>query len=478
MPTTQFSAGFQQLGEQFYSQVSASPLPDVVLAAWNGDLAATLGLPAEPDTNLLAILAGNQAPASPASIATVYSGHQFGVWAGQLGDGRALLLGELKGQEIQLKGAGPTPYSRRGDGRAVLRSSIREYLCSEAMHGLGIPTTRALALLASPQPIWRETRETAAVVTRVAPSFLRFGHFEHFFYQNDHASLRLLADFAIKHYFPASLGADNPYQAMLEEVIARSASLIADWQAVGFCHGVMNSDNMSLLGLTLDYGPFGFLDGFDAGHICNHSDHAGRYAYGEQPEIGLWNLHCLAQALLPLLNRDAAIGALKRYQPLFEEALTERFSAKLGLRQSQADDWQLLTRLFDLLQAGRTDWTIFWRKLSDFDSSPGALNEAVRDLFTDRAAFDGWSWDYKARLAQEGSVDAERQAAMRRVNPKYILRNHLAENAIRAANGGDFNEIGRLQALLAQPYDEQPGFDSYAGLPPDWANDLSVSCSS
>jgi len=478
MSATVFSAGFQQLGDTFYSEVAASPLPEPQLAAWNAELAASLALPAEPDEALLATLAGNQPPVGAQSIATVYSGHQFGVWAGQLGDGRALLLGELQGQEIQLKGAGLTPYSRMGDGRAVLRSSIREYLCSEAMHGLGIPTTRALALVASPEPVWRETRETAAVVTRVAPSFLRFGHFEHFFYGGNEAALRQLADYAVQRYFPDCLTAANPYQAMLEQVIARTAELIADWQAVGFCHGVMNSDNMSLLGLTLDYGPYGFLDGFDGGHICNHSDHAGRYAYGEQPEIGLWNLHCLAQALLPLLDREAAIAGLKRYQPLFEEALGERFAAKLGLRARQESDWPLLSRLFELMQASRTDWTIFWRRLSHFDSSPGALNEPIRDLFLDRTAFDGWAWDYKARLAQEGSTDAERHTEMRQVNPKYVLRNHLAETAIRAAQAGDYSEIARLQALLTRPFDEQPENEHYAALPPDWANDLSVSCSS
>ncbi|QNM96046.1 protein adenylyltransferase SelO [Chitinimonas koreensis] len=479
-PDLPFAAGLHALGPAFYSQVAPTPLAEPRLAAWNGELAVALGLPATLDAaaGLTALLAGNASPGAPASIATVYSGHQFGAWAGQLGDGRALLLGELAGQEIQLKGAGETPYSRMGDGRAVLRSSIREYLCSEAMHGLGIPTTRALALVASPEPVWRETLETAAVVTRVAPSFLRFGHFEHFFYKGEHESLKQLADYALARYYPACLEAANPYQAMLEAVIARTAELIAGWQAVGFCHGVMNSDNMSLLGLTLDYGPFGFLDGFDAGHICNHSDPGGRYSYANQPEIGLWNLHCLAQALLPLLDRDAAVAALKRYQPQFEEALTARFGAKLGLTTQEDEDWRLLTRLFDLLQAGRTDWTIFWRKLGDFDSAPAAINAPVRDLLVDRAAFDGWAADYRARLAREGSVDAVRQAAMRAVNPKYVLRNHLAEAAIRAAKTGDFGEIDRLRTLLARPFDEQPEHEAYAGLPPDWAQDLSVSCSS
>ncbi|GLR15265.1 UPF0061 protein [Chitinimonas prasina] len=481
MPTiTLDQAGFRGLGPDFYSEVTATPLPQPRLAAYNASLAAELGLPAHagdwPDA--AAMLAGNLPAADSAAMATVYSGHQFGVWAGQLGDGRALLLGEAGGQEVQLKGAGLTPYSRMGDGRAVLRSSIREYLCSEAMHGLGIPTTRALALVASPETVWRETPETAAVVTRVAPSFLRFGHFEHFFYRDQQPQLSQLVDYAVRRYFPHCSEAARPAQAMLEEVIRRTAALIADWQAVGFCHGVMNSDNMSLLGLTIDYGPFGFLDGFDAGHICNHSDHSGRYAYGAQPEIGLWNLHCLAQALLPLLDRDEAIAALKQYQPLFETELTHRFSRKLGLATQEDDDWSLLVRLFDLMQASRSDWTLFWRQLSRFDSSPDALNPAVRDMVLDREAFDGWAQDYKTRLAREASVDAARHTAMLATNPKYVLRNHLAEQAIRQAQAGDDSEITRLQQLLAQPFDEQPAFEAYASLPPDWAKQLSVSCSS
>ncbi len=314
---------FADLGPTFSTEVEGTPMVAPKVAIWNQPLADVLGLHAEfaDAASTAGILSGNRKPRSTRSVATVYSGHQFGVWAGQLGDGRALLVGELGNHEIQLKGAGRTPYSRGADGRAVLRSSIREYLCSEAMYGLGIPTTRALALVVSPEPVWRETLETAAVVTRVAPSFLRFGHFEHFFHGNQHDALKQLADHAVDAHFPELRDAANPYQAMLDEVVTRTARLIAQWQTVGFCHGVMNTDNMSLLGLTIDYGPFGFLDGFDAGHICNHSDHSGRYSYANQPEIGLFNLHCLAQALLPLLDREEAIAALKRYQAIFEEAL-------------------------------------------------------------------------------------------------------------------------------------------------------------
>lgn len=475
-----FSQPIADLGAEFFSRVPPTSLPAPRLAVWNSALAQSLGLPAalaeHPDS--AEVLVGNRLPASVDPIATVYAGHQFGQFAGQLGDGRAILLGELNGQEIQLKGAGETPYSRMGDGRAVLRSTIREYLCSEAMHGLGIPTTRALAITVSPQTVWRETAETAAVLTRVAPSHLRFGHFENFFWRDRVDSLQRLADYSVRRYYPECQGADNPYQAMLEAVIKRTASLIAQWQGVGFCHGVMNSDNMSLLGLTIDYGPYGFLDGYDYGHICNHSDDRGRYAYGRQPEVGLFNLHCLAQALLPLLDRDQAVAALQSYQGLFDTAHEAIFRAKLGLATVEEGDWDKLVALMALMQTGRTDWTIFWRRLCDFDSSEAAMNTPLRDMVVDREGFDVWAADYKARLRREGSVDAIRRVAMQGVNPHYVLRNHLAENAIRLANSGDFSEVQRLQSVLAQPYVEQAGAEQYAAFPPDWASALSVSCSS
>ena len=311
---------FATLGNAFYTLVNAAPLREVQWVARSDALAHTLGLPDDwwQSNTCLQALAGNEVLPGSQPLASVYSGHQFGVWAGQLGDGRALWLGEidtpLGPQEVQLKGAGLTPYSRMGDGRAVLRSSIREFLCSEAMHGLGIPTTRALAIVASPDKVLREELETAAVVTRVAPSFLRFGHFEHFAALGRQAELKQLADFAIRHYFPDLLNiTEGPerYLAMLEQVVLRTASLLAHWQSVGFCHGVMNTDNMSLLGLTIDYGPFQFLDGFDPAHICNHSDHQGRYAFARQPQVAFWNLYCLGQALMPLIQvQDASVDVL------------------------------------------------------------------------------------------------------------------------------------------------------------------------
>lgn len=481
------AARFFALPARFYSLVRPTPLPEPQLLLWNAELATALNLDADPTAHdaLAEYLAGNRLPANSQPLATVYCGHQFGVYVRQLGDGRAILIAETPDrdgviQEIQLKGAGPTPYSRHADGRAVLRSSIREYLCSEAMFGLGIPTTRALSLVGSPQPVWRESVETAAVVARTAPTFVRFGHFEFYSHHDDHEGLRALAVWTIVNHYPECKEANNPYQALLEAVITRTASLMAQWQAVGFCHGVMNTDNMSILGLTIDYGPFGFLDGYDAGHICNHSDTAGRYAYNQQPQIGLWNLQALAQALLPLLDsKEEAIAALHQFQPQFEAAFAEQFRRKLGYADWQEADWEPLTHLFNLLQAGRTDWTVFWRALSDHApfAESGSVPAQLRDQVLDRKGFDAWFAQWQSRA--DRSDPAALRDRMRAANPKYILRNHLAEQAIRKARDeGDLSELQRLAECLRHPFDEQPQFDDYAGLPPNWANDLSVSCSS
>ena len=449
----------------------------------------------------LLTLSGQRIVGGATPLASVYSGHQFGVWAGQLGDGRALLLGELDTPagdvlEVQLKGCGMTPYSRSADGRAVLRSSVREFLCSEAMHALGIPTTRALALIGSPLPVRRETVETAAVVTRVAPSFLRFGHFEHFAHHdhNDgHAHLRRLMDHVIARHYPECADAKVPALALLDAVSRRTATLMADWQAVGFCHGVMNTDNMSILGLTIDYGPFGFLDAFDPLHVCNHTDTQGRYAFGRQPSVAYWNLHALAQALLPLTGGgdggggggggdvDAAKAALEPFKEVFSNAIQARLRAKLGLATAQADDAALIDDLLRLWAAQRNDTTRSWRALAQFDSAKGADNRVLRDQQLDLAAFDAWGQRYAQRLRAEASIDAERALRMDRVNPKFVLRNHLAETAIRQAQAGDFGEVQRLLKVLSAPFDEQPErpeLEAYAAAPPDWAQHLEVSCSS
>ncbi len=482
---------FEQLGDAFFTRLHPTPLPNPYWVGHSHAVAQLLELPNGWHQSTLGLQAfsGNALLPGASPLASVYSGHQFGHWAGQLGDGRALLLGErgtTHGHwEVQLKGAGLTPYSRMGDGRAVLRSSIREFLASEAMHALGIPTTRALCITGSNAPVRREVVETAAVVTRVAPSFIRFGHFEHYAHSGQHDALRQLADFVIEHYYPGCLhpapGLSNRYAALLAAVTERTAELLAQWQAVGFCHGVMNTDNMSILGLTIDYGPFQFMDAFNPGHICNHSDHGGRYAYARQPNVAYWNLFCLGQALLPLIGTpEQAMAALEPYKTMFPAALQRRMNAKLGLAEARTNDTDLLETLLRLLAADQVDYTIFWRRLSQA-AVDGNL-QPVRDLFLQRDAFDAWSLNWLDRLrADPGFQPQHPEAAglrMLQVNPHVVLRNHLGEIAIQHAQQGNFASLQRLQTALEAPYTALPGHDDLADFPPDWAANISISCSS
>ncbi|HEY9098003.1 MAG TPA: YdiU family protein [Thiobacillus sp.] len=480
-----FDNGFARLSESYYSRVCPTPVPNPYLVCHSPEVLKLLDLDESEITRpeMIATLAGNQLLPGMDALAALYAGHQFGHFVPQLGDGRAILLGEVKnaageGWEIQLKGAGRTPYSRGGDGRAVLRSSIREYLCSEAMHALGIPTTRALAIIGSDQPVYREDEETAALVTRLAPSFVRFGSFEVFYYRDQIEPIRELADYVIARYYPELATRDEPYAELLREVARRTAELMAQWQAVGFSHGVMNTDNMSILGLTLDYGPFGFLDAFDPGYICNHSDTGGRYAFDQQPDVAAWNLTKLAQTFVPLLSVETASAAIGDYPQQFGQAYIKRMAAKFGLAPG-SETVPLLMDALQLLAQNHIDYTNFMRRLCDFDSTEGALNAPLRDLFLDRAAFDAWAVRYAGTLRAMDSGNATRAVAMRAVNPKYILRNHLAEVAIRrAADHRDYSEIQRLYTVLLHPFDEQPEFEAYAAEPPDWAKQIEVSCSS
>ncbi len=509
-------ARFAALGPAYCQAVAPQPLPAPAWVGVSAPAARALGLPQGwTDERHLHALSGNGLLPGAVPVATVYSGHQFGVWAGQLGDGRALLLGDRAGPdgvwEVQLKGSGRTPYSRMGDGRAVLRSSIREFLASEAMHALGIPTTRALCVTGSPAPVWRETVETAAVVTRLAPSFVRFGHFEHFASLRDEAGLRALADFVIDHFYPgcrqpegpadtapwhdpaldgpslpwATEGCANPYARLLEAVVRRTATLLAAWQAAGFCHGVMNTDNMSILGLTLDYGPYQFLDAFDSRHICNHSDHGGRYAYARQPQVAYWNLHCLAQALVPLLDdTEQALAALTPYRGTFLNALHRRMNAKLGLGAPQEGDAERVEALLRLMEADRVDYPIFWRRLTDAVAEGALAHEAraatgalgpVRDLFLQRDAFDAWAAEWRTRAQIDGR-DAALQR-MRQANPRVVLRNHLAQLAIERAQAGDPSGVAELLDALLHP-DADPAHPALTDFPPEWASRLCISCSS
>ena len=483
---------FSLIGDDTCQFIAPTPLPDPYWIAVSPEAAELVGIPLGAnqlprDSDWLAVLAGNPAELGrrlfPKPMATAYSGHQFGHWAGQLGDGRAILLGELNQLELQLKGAGMTRYSRMGDGRAVLRSSIREFLCSEAMHALGIPTTRALSLVGSKQGVRRETMETAAVCSRLAPSFIRIGHFEHYAANELHLRLQELATYLIEAHYPECQSSITPYLELFKAISMRNARCVAQWQAVGFCHGVLNSDNISALGLTMDYGPFGFLDHTALDHICNHTDSGGRYAYHRQPKIMHWNMACLANAMVPLVEMespgenaaDILRAALSAFPPEYEAKWLALFRGKLGLQTESLEDMDLIEALLQLMHANRADFTNTFRSLSTIQKTDVQSN--WRDQFLDRDAANAWLMQYRARLLQESSSDAERAAQMNRVNPKFILRNHLAQRAIEMAQQDDFTEVNRLQHILSRPFDEQPDFEQYAlaPLPDEVVTDLSCS---
>ncbi len=503
---------FANLPSDFYTRLPTTPLTAPRLVHASAEVAALLGLAPEAlvTQEFLDVISGTQPMPGGDTLAAVYSGHQFGVWAGQLGDGRAHLLGEIQGPngsvELQLKGAGMTPYSRMGDGRAVLRSSVREYLASHAMRGLGIPTTQALSLVSARNPVRRETLETAAVVARTAPSFIRFGSFEHWAARRRPDLLRTLADYVIDRFYPecrdasaSALGGAvkdyEPYVQLLRAVVRRTATLMAGWQVVGFCHGVMNTDNMSILGLTLDYGPYGFMDGFDAKHICNHTDSGGRYAWHAQPAVAHWNLYQLANSLHEIVpDAEPLKAALDEYEACFLGAMQTQMSQKLGLATWQAGDETLIDDLWILMQASHADFTLTFRQLAyapgltqasqaqierDLGGTVNANLLPFVDLFVDRAGAEAWLSRYSARLGSDPVHHwQERVASMLAVNPLYVLRNHIAQQAIAAAEQGDFSEVQRQYELLLNPFVAQLGQDAYAAAPPAGAPHLEVSCSS
>lgn len=481
-----FDNTYARLPAAFYSKVSPTKFPDPYLVSFNPAAAELIELdPREAGRpEFVEYFSGGRALPGASPLAMLYAGHQFGSYVPQLGDGRAILLGEVRNArgakwDLHLKGAGQTPYSRGFDGRAVLRSTVREYLCGEAMHALGIPTSRALCIVGSDEPVRRETIETAAMLVRMSESHVRFGTFEVFYYRQQHERVRELADYCIANHFPELAGAEHRYRQFLLEVGRRTARLIARWQAVGFAHGVMNTDNMSVLALTLDYGPFGFMDDYHAAFVCNHSDYSGRYAFDRQPAVGFWNLSCLAQALSPLITRDDALAALDTYQPAFAAHYGELMRAKLGFDTEADSDAELLLSLLGLLEANAIDYTNFFRRLGNFKTADDARNDELRDMFIEPAAFDAWAARYHARLLSEVSEDAARKNRMDGVNPKYVLRNYLAQQAITAATERrDYTEIERLLEVLRAPFTEQPARERYAAPPPDWGKRLAVSCSS
>ncbi|WP_318453098.1 protein adenylyltransferase SelO [Photobacterium leiognathi] len=479
-----FNNTYSQLPSLFGTFVIPQPLTNPYLISINPNVAKQLELDVNSlnTSDFINIFSGNDTLAGFDPIAMKYTGHQFGQYNPDLGDGRGLLLGEVqtsqgKKWDLHIKGSGLTPYSRMGDGRAVIRSSIREYLASAAMAGLGIPTTYALAVIGSDTHVYREKQEFGATLIRVAESHLRFGHFEYLFYTQQHEQLPLLADYVIQHHFPELQQAEKPYAAMFEQICSNTAEMIAHWQAVGFAHGVMNTDNMSILGLTFDYGPYGFLDDYNPSFICNHSDYSGRYAFNQQPSIGLWNLSALGYALAPIIDKADIEHALEIYQHQLQISYSKLMRNKLGLFDSHEQDTELFQQLFDLLKQNGMDYTLFFRTLSAI--AQAELNtSAVRfsNLTTNTTAVDKWLQAYKKRI--ENIDDQQRLALMLKSNPKYILRNYLAQLAIDSAEQGDFTLVENLLTILHDPFDEHPEFEDLADLPPKWGKELEISCSS
>lgn len=483
-----FDNSYARLPERFFAAVAPTPVRAPRLIQLNAPLASQLGL--EPDwlkrPEGVAMLSGNEVPVGATPIATAYAGHQFGGFTPQLGDGRAILLGELidrrgKRHDLQLKGAGPTPFSRRGDGRAALGPVLREYIVSEAMAALGVPTTRALAAVLTGETVRRETLLPGAVLTRVASSHIRIGTFQFFAARGDIEAMRLLADHVIARHYPDCAG-EGRYLALLEAVIAAQAELVAQWLAIGFIHGVMNTDNMSIAGETIDYGPCAFMDAYHPTTVFSAIDERGRYAFGNQPPIARWNLTRLAEALLPLLadDQDKAVSvaqdALDRFDPQFQARLIEGFGRKLGLATQEADDPELIRALLDTMQRGEADFTLVFRHLSE---GAGQLEsaDACRGLFANPIEFDAWESRWRQRLLREPASAEARREAMLRVNPLFIPRNHRVEAAIEAAvEHDDLAPFERLLEVLAKPFDAQPGLEDHARPPAAHERVLATFC--
>ena len=480
-----FDNSYARLPPQWFQRIDPTPLKGAHLASFNPRVAQLIDLdPCSVRPEQLARVFNGEQPLPGAEpLAMKYTGHQFGFYNPDLGDGRGLLLGEVvndRGErwDLHLKGAGRTAFSRFGDGRAVLRSSIREYLAGEAMAGLGIPTTRALCLIASEQFTQRNGMEPCALLVRVTPCHIRFGHFEYFYYSRQHDQLRQLADYVIARYYPHCREADNPYLALFEEVLERSAELVALWQAYGFVHGVLNTDNMSILGETFDYGPYTFMDHYQPELVANGNDDEGRYAFKRQPEIVLWNLSALAQALLPLVPREQLEQALTRFMPRFRHHELRRMRARLGLQREEADDGALIQSLRELAAAQRLDLTRLLFHLSTPAGGDAAQLAAALELDSLPQTLQHWLDRYQQRLALEVASAPIRQAQMRALNPRYILRNYMAEEVIREAHQGDYGPLNELLALLREPGRVHPTLDRYAAQPPDWAGAICLTCSS
>ncbi|TKT74731.1 protein adenylyltransferase SelO [Aquamicrobium sp. LC103] len=473
-----FSNSYAALPERFYVRTSPTPVREPRLIHVNEDLARELGLDLQwiSGREGAELFAGNKVPESAQPIALAYAGHQFGQFVPQLGDGRAVLLGELfdssgRRRDVQLKGSGPTYFSRGGDGRAAIGPVLREYIVSEAMAALGIPTTRTLAAATTGEPVYRETRLPGAVVTRVAASHIRIGTFQFFAARGDTEAVRALADHAIARHYPHLSDDGRPYLGLFSAVVSAQADLVAKWMLVGFIHGVMNTDNMTISGETIDYGPCAFMDVFDPGTVFSSIDHFGRYAYANQPYIAQWNLARLAETLLPLIadDKNAAIAdaeaVLDQFPTRFENAFRTGMRRKLGLEADRQGDIALARNLLDVMARNKADFTLTFRALGN-DLEAAAGEGMTRSLFAVPEEFDAWAREWRARLAGEPMEPAARKAAMQAVNPKYIPRNHRVEAVVEAAaEHSDFAPFEELLSVVTKPFEEQPGMERYAEAP-------------
>ncbi len=470
----QLTTSYLDLDPIFYDITEPTPLKKPYLISFNEEAAKLIDLdPDEAGTKeFVDFINGNNILKGSKPFSMCYAGHQFGYFVPRLGDGRAINLGETMGWHLQLKGAGQTLYSRQGDGRAVTRSSIREYLMSEAMHALGVPTTRALALIGSEENVVRGRMEKGAIVLRMSPSWVRFGSFEYFYYADMHDKLESLADYVIQQSFPHLEGQEDVYFLMYEEVVKKTAELLAHWQAIGFNHGVMNTDNMSIESLTIDYGPYAFLDSFDFDYICNHTDQEGRYSFRNQPPVAYWNLSMLSRALSPILNTKRSEKALESFGEYFTEKYLQLMRAKLGLEKHKEKDLTLVKHLLAVLGEQKVDYSAFFRALSHYNGNKTGLLE----LCEEPAVLSEWLDAYDARLQQEPSE--KRHAKMLRTNPKYVLKNYILQEAIEKAEAGDSSLVNDLLRLAQNPFDEHPKFERYAKVTPSDYQNLRLSCSS
>ena len=466
---------FSELPEEFFTLQDWQGFDNPKIVIENHAMKKALGMEDTEHQELLKIFNGSKKIGSLKPLSMVYSGHQFGQYVEQLGDGRGLLFAQINSNEglldIHLKGAGKTPYSRFGDGRAVLRSVIREYLCGEAMHALSIPTSRALMIIGSDEMVIREKSESAAMLVRTAKTHIRFGSFEYFHYNNKHEHVKALADFCINSYPQYFSKTKNAYVDFFRVIVKETAKMIARWQAYGFNHGVMNTDNMSILGETFDYGPYGFMEDYNPSHVCNHSDHEGRYAFKNQPYIGLWNCSALGHALSSLISEESQGEVLQTYEAIFQDTLAELYRKKLGLDQAQPEDANLIQGLLDIMESEKLDYTNTFRNLTQAlakKNSPELNSEISKS----------WIVSFLERHAKETLSKDKRLQLMNQVNPKFILRNYMAQEAIEAAEVNDFSKLETLMIVMTQPFEELIEHQKFADKSPMWAKDLEISCSS